>query len=571
MIRRRPDSRSIGASADNPAKAGFHGVFRWHRAFAPPYAFYSRSGAGRFWTLLIACCILTGTAGFVWAQDEPRSERQIRQPSEPPIGSPLLPLPERPPLQASPGTEDPYWSETVQRALRNAESPSAEVRRSAVMLLGKYPVPQAEAAVVRALEDDEALVRQAALVSLFETQRIYTGQTAVRIARRVGDPDVGIRRIASNVLPMVVQGFPLTISPRERQPVRDIPPELREIFLDAFRDEDATVRRNMIRHYRHLYLPLPEDLMAELVRDPDREVAIEALDVASSQFSAEFLARQAVDLVNHPDRIFRLNLARNLGDSGHPGAREALDVLRSDEDPEIALEAFLGYFRQSPDVETYEVLWDAIQERGAPREMARRAIEATLFLGTRAESFLRRWMEHEDAVLRYEAARVYFPRFPESVRDEEVRALLGEESQQSRGVALRFLRQYPQRVSAELLQQAAESRWADVRTGAVELTRFTDRSAGEEILRELLLDPDPGVRAAVLRQMPERRMEDWERVLRLSLSDRDPGIRNTALQGLMHHVTPRTLGALRDFLEDNPESPLRPSIEQHLARHEGRL
>ena len=495
----------------------------------------------------------------------------MRQPSEAPLGLPALPLPESPPLRGSPDVDEPYWSETVQRALRNADSANPEVRRSAVMLLGKYPVPQAEAAVVRALEDDEALVRQAALVSLFETQRVYTGQTAVRIARRVGDPDVGIRRIASNVLPMVMQGFSLRISAQERQPVRDIPPELREIFLDAFRDEDATVRRNMIRHYRHLYLPLPEDLMAELVRDPSREVAIEALDIASSQFTAEFLARQAVDLVDHPDRIYRLHLARILGDNRHPGAREALNALRSDEDREIALEAFLGYFRQSPDVETYEKLWNAMEERGAPREMARRAIEATVFLNTRAESFLRRWMEHEDSALRYEAARVYFPRFPESVRDEEVWALLREESEQSRGVALRFLHQYPQRVSAELLQQAAESRWADVRTGAVELTRFTDRSAGDEILRELLLDPDADVRVAVLRQIPERRMEGWERILRLSLRDRDPGIRNTALRGLMNHVTPQTLGVLRDFLDDNPDSPLRPSIEQHLSRHDRRL
>ncbi len=543
------------------------------RDSVPPGEPSSRSGAvkQRPWKLLVACWIVFAMPGILWAQTQPETERGTPTPTSPPLGSPVLPLPESRPPQPPPGAEEPYWSETVQRALANVDSPNPEVRRSAVMLLGKYPVPQAEMAVVRALEDEEALVRQAALVSLFETQRIYTGQTAVRIGRRVGDPDVGIRRIASNVLPMVVQGFPVTILPQHRQPVRDIPAELETIFLEAFRDEDPTVRRNMIRHYRLLYLPLPRELVAERIRDSDREVAIEALEVASREFSPDFLASQAMDLVDYPDRIYRLNLARQLSDSRHSGSRSALDVLRGDDDPEIALEASLGYFRQDPTPAAYRSLWNAMEERGASREMSRRAIEATIFLQADAEEFLRRWMEHEDPALRYEAARVYFPRFPESVRDEEVRSLLRDGSSQSRGVALQFLRRFPQRVSVALAEEAAESRWADVRAGAVELTRYIERRAGEDILRELLLDPDSGVRAAVLREMPGRQMDGWEQILGLSLGDRNTTIRDTALRGLMSQVTSGTLAELQSFVERNPSTPLRAAIEQHLSRHSGRL
>ncbi len=523
------------------------------------------------WKLLIACWIVFALPGFLGAQAQPETERDTRTPASPPLGSPVLPLPESRPLQPPPGTDEPYWSETVQRALANVDSPNPEVRRSAVMLLGKYPVPQAEMAVVRALEDEEALVRQAALVSLFETQRIYTGQTAVRIGRRVGDPDVGIRRIASNILPMVVQGFPVTILPQHRQPVRDIPPELEAIFLEAFRDDDATVRRNMIRHYRQLYLPLPRDLVSELIRDSNREVAIEGLEVASREFSPDFIASQALDLVDYPDRIYRLTLTRLLSDSRHSGARSALEVLRRDEDPEIALEAFLGYFRQDPSAQAYRALWNALEERGASRDLSRRAIEATIFLQAEAEEFLRLWMEHEDPALRYEAARVYFPRFPESVRDEEVMTLLQDSSSQTRGVALQFLRRFPQRVSIALAEETAESRWADVRAGTVELTRYIERRTGEDILMELLLDPDSGVRAAVLREMPGRRMDGWEQILGLSLGDRDTNIRDIALRGLMSQVTSGTLTELQSFIERNPSTPLRAAIEQHLARHSGRL
>ncbi len=484
-----------------------------------------------------------------------------------PLPSPTVPrvdeLPVEPPVE-----EREYWEETVERALEKATSENPEIRRSAVMLLGKYPVPQAEEAVVAALEDTDAGVRQAALVSLFERRRLYRGNTAVKIAERVGDSDVGIRRIASNVLPMVMHGFPLRMSPEQRRPARDLPEGLHGILVDAFRDEDATVRRNMIGHYSQLHISIPATLMADLLRDSDREVAIEALHVVVRHFGPDFLAGEAPDLVTHPDRVYRLVLARQLADANRAGAVRALAELRGDEDVEVSLEAEVAYFRQVPETEVYRELIERFDRATGQTEIARRAVRAVTLLDDEGEPFLRHWMEHSSPSLRQDAVQIFFARFPGAVVEEDLIGLLDDENRPLRDAALRFLRRHPARISLPLLQVAAGSPYAEVRRSAVPFTRYVAEASGEEILEELLLDEDSQVRAEVLGEMAARRTEGWERILTLSLRDNDPGIREAALQGLVNEVTPGTLEALRGFLERHPDSSLRPVIEEHLARYD---
>ncbi len=483
-----------------------------------------------------------------------------------PLPAPGVPVIEEA-LPGEPGEEREYWEDTVDRALEKAASDNPDIRRSAVMLLGKYPVARAEQAVIAALEDPDAGVRQAALVSLFERRRLYRGETAVKIARRVGDPDVGIRRIASNVLPMVMHGFPLRMTPERRRPVRDLPEELQSVLIAAFRDEDTTVRRNMISHFSQLQVGIPEDLMAELLRDSDREVAVEAIDVAVRHFGADLLAGEAADLADHPDRIFRLTLARQLAGAGHPGAASALDRLREDPDDEVALEAEVAFFRQRADPESYAELLEHFDRTGGHIDIARRAIRAVTLLDANAGPFLRQWLKHPDPGLREEALRIYFARFPGEVGEGELVGLLEEENRPLRDAALRFLRRHSIHVSGRILEAAAESRYTEVRRAAVEFTRFVPPGIGEAVLEELLLDEDTGVRAAVLGEVASRRMDGWVRILELSLRDNDAAIRNAAFRGLADEVTPGTLAALAAFLQREPESSLRPAIEEHLARY----
>ena len=490
-----------------------------------------------------------------------------QMPEQPlPLPGPGVPEPGRPGPEAMPEEEREYWEETVERALEKAASENPEVRRSAVMLLGKYPVPQAERAVVEALEDPEAIVRQAALVSLFERRRIYRGETAVRIAERVGDSDVGIRRIASNVLPMVVQGFPLSMSQGDRRPVRDLPEGLKSVLEEAFQDEDATVRRNMITHFPQLQIRISDELMAGLLRDSDRQVAIEALHIAGRYFGADLVAAEAAGLADNPDSTFRLMLARQLADVGHPEAAAALETLRNDEDPEVALEAEVAYFRQDPEAGRYAELMERFAENPGYREIAARAIRAAMLLDREAEPFLRQWMEQTDSNLRRDAAQMYLARFSEEVKEEDLLALLDDE-RPMRQAAIRFLQRHSMRVSMDLLEHAAESRHVDVRRAAVEFTRFVPAHASEDVLRELLLDDDGQVRAEALNETAARRMDGWERIMALSLRDGDPIIREAGLKGLMREVTPETLAELKKYLESHRDSSLRPAIEEHLARH----
>ncbi len=517
------------------------------------------------WIVGFAVSALFGW-GNLFAQLEPGESGDV----------PRMPVPLRPdPNPFLPGEavegEPEYWEETVERAMENAGSENPEVRRSAVMLLGKYPVAQAQQAVVRALDDPDAGVRQAALVSLFETRRIYLGDVAEKIVERAGDSDAGIRRIASSVLPMVMQGFPLTMSPRENRPVRQLPRNLLSILQEAFLDEDTTVRRNMISNFSQLRVPIPEEVMAELLRDPDREVAIEALGAAATHFPGEFLAGEAAELVENPSRIFRLTLSRELARINHPSADEALGRLREDEDTEVRLEASVAFFRRSPTPDFYEELMGELEEVRGRHEVVINAIRSVTLLEGAAETFLQRWMKHPNPAFREEAIRIYFARFPDSVEDGKIIALLDEDEQIIRQVALRFLTQRSPRVSPAILEAAAASRHVDVRRAAVRFTRYTRTEASEEVLMELLLDDDRQVRVQALQEVGARQMEGWVDILVLSLRDSDSMIRQTALRGLFSEVNPETLERLRGFLNSHPDSPLAPSIRNHLARYETQI
>lgn len=512
---------------------------------------------------------LGGICGAVWASGALIAQPDPVAPQQPlPVPVPAVPQQDPAEPEGVPEEEREYWEDTVERALEKAESENPEVRRSAIMLLGKYPVPQAEQAVVAALEDADAGVRQAALVSLFERRRIYRGETAVKIAERVGDSDVGIRRIASNVLPMVMHGFPLSMSQGQRRPVRDLPEGLKSILEEAFRDEDTTVRRNMISHFSQLQIPVSEALMADLLHDSDREVAIEALHVAGRHFGPDLIAREAPELVDHPDRIFRLTLARQLGDGDSGAATEALARLREDEDVEVSLEAELAFFRQAPEPDHYARLLERFAENPGHQEIARRAIRAARLLDDQAEPFLRRWMEHSNPSYREAAVQLYFARFPDRVGEEDLLALLEEDTRRLREAAVRFLRRHSTRVSPRLLEAAAESRHVEVRRAAIAFTRYLPAGESEEVLREMLLDDDSQVRAEAIDEVASRQMDGWERILALSLRDNDPTIREAGLRGLTREVTPETLGKLKEFLENHPGSPLRRAIEKHLAQYD---
>jgi HEAT repeat protein len=465
--------------------------------------------------------------------------------------------------------EDPYWEETVKNALEQFRSENPEVRRSAVMLLGKYPVAPAREAIKQALSDPAAPVRRAAVVSVLEEQGIIMPDLALPLLRLLADPDVSIRRIVSNAVPMTIQHFPLTMTFGDPQLRRDLPEPIRENLRQAFRDPDVTVRRNMVTHYPFLRVDLPQETLVRLLHDEDHEVAIHALRWVLPLLDARAVATETRRLVEHPNPLFRLELARGLQAHRSGEVDQVLTRLQDDPDPAVAIEALLASFHQQPDPRLYERLLDRYRDSGGRGDVAQRIIMAAQLLGPAGEPYLRAWLEDGNPAHRQQAAQAYFGGRGGQPDVELALSLLHDSAPGVRQQALHALIRAQQRLTAEQIETALSVRHADVRRSAVGLTAFLSNERAEDLLLDLLLDEAADVRLAALHQIGNRRLPGWEEIMAFALEEEHPAIRQTGSEWLQRHPTPEALRHLRAYVQRYPQSPLRPRIEIFLRQQNG--
>jgi len=513
----------------------------------------------------------TGVLLATLAFTPPLAQAQLQaQPAPPPsFQIQIPPPPSAPPRPAEEAEvpDDPYWQETVARAVEQFESDHPDVRRSAVMLLGKYPVPPALEVVGRALQDPHPSVRQAALVSLLEEQGQIHPAFADQALRLLGDPDVSIRRIASNSIRTVVYSFAFTLRPGLGQMERQLSPEGTRILQAAFADPDVSVRRNMVTQYPSLQISLPETTVVALLHDPDSEVAVNALRWGLSLLSPATLTAKLETMAQHESQIFRLELARALQTRSYPASLGVWTQLQNDPHPPVAIEAMLGLFSHQPDVSLYQRMMDLFRQHGRRGDAGQRLILAAQVLGDQGEPFLREWITEADPALRQQAVRVYLGRAGPAVDRDLLFRLLNDSVPSIRQQAVRTLIQSPQPLTPDEVRRTIANRYPDVRQAAAGLASTLPADRAEDLLLDLLLDETREVRQAALQQIGLRQIDGWEEIMAISLRVNDPLIQRTALDWLMRLPTPATLALLHQFHEENPQSPLRPQIEAHLRRH----
>lgn len=513
---------------------------------------------------LLIGALLAGCTGLLDAQ----------QPSSPPERPGQIRItPQQAPIQLQPNSDasvsgDPYWRETVEKAIDQYQSENPDVRRSAVMLLGKYPVPPARETVAQALKDPDAGVRQAALVSALEEQTQINGAFRGKLLPLLADPEVSIRRIASSSLPMIVHSYPFVLHPGTGQMERQLPGNAKKILQAAFRDDDVSVRRNMVDNYPLLRIDLPQETVISLLHDTDVQVAVHSLSWGLALLEPPTLKRELESLVRHESETFRLELARALQSRPIPEALEALGRLVDDPSPAVALEAMLASFQHRPSVELYEKMVELYRDQAGASDVGQRVIFAAQMLGDRGEPYLREWLADKNPAHRQQAARVYLSRFAEQAETGFLLSLLEDPVQEVRLQAVRALMQTHERLTAEHVRQLISSRHTDVRRSAAGLTRFLPTEAAEGILLDLLLDNERDVQLAALQQIGQRRIEGWEEIMGITLEVDDPITSRTAVEWLMRNPTPKTLKILRAYRKTNPNTPWRPQIDAHLKRHQ---
>ena len=239
--------------------------------------------------------------------------------------------------------------ETIERAGADLQNTDVGRRVGAAKLLGKYRNSRTSLLLVGALDDESFLVRRAAMVSLAEHASngflVYDKSLIEKIYSKLGDPDVEVRREVSTMIPRLVNGMVRSgmeiVEINGRKVYRAVPssmrPDLLQLTLNAFLDEDAIVRQNVLKYHLYLKVPIPVSTLEKLLSDRDLGVLLTALTRISSNASQSKIVNRIRQLSVHEDKGIRLKVVSVARDCNryHPEYRSILRKMTQDQDPEV--------------------------------------------------------------------------------------------------------------------------------------------------------------------------------------------------------------------------------------------
>lgn len=468
-----------------------------------------------------------------------------------------IPLGLFPPEMLPPPNYTPEERATIQRGLEDMKSPNPEIRAGAVMLLAKYEGSLPKDAVISGLADESPRVRRAAITAILEWNQSVPNGAAEKVLLCIGDPDAEVRRAASSAMPMMLQMYRLALlmSGVRGGPGSMLTPEMEQVILKAFQDEDVQVRRNMVKHEPYLNMPLPMELWAQLLRDEDVMVRLETLGTVLRRMQPREWVPLVRHMVNDENRAVRLRLIREMAGASPSDVADILNLLEQDPDPEIATEAMLQQFRHQPSVAAWQKLWGRVEQGQSNQEQSARIVQSLRWLGEPGFPFLLELTSIDNASLRLEAVRLFLMMGLDEAYPGTLKRFLEDPSKEVRRQAIHRLSLRGDLLeNGDFMEKLALSRYGDVREGMVELA-MPDEVA-RTVLGDLLLDADNRVRVTALKEYGRRELPDWDRYAAASLRDPDPSVQRVAL-GLVIQMEPEKRDQIIEtFLRDYPDAPL---------------
>lgn len=466
--------------------------------------------------------------------------------------------------------------ETISKCLPDLGSPSVDVRLRAVLILGKYNNPVAHDAVMRALADPESRIRRSALVSITENTTIVRNNP--QVLRLIGDPDVHIRRIATSYLDHLTRMGRMVV--RRGRNGRTIisgsssgptfPPDVMEIVIRAFDDDDETVRKNMVKNFPYFRSFVPKEAMVRRIQDESREVRILALKSCTSLLTPDEYVKAVKPLAVDEDRLIRLQLAQSLGSGRYPAGEAILMELRKDDSFEVSTEALLGLFLLQVRDKTkaaarYEELRPRIDDPQISDRLAFRFIRSlTRMPAPLGEDALLDLMTHRRASYRREALQTYARTFWKEADEERILKLLDDPSRDVRNAAGNLLLRKRFRPGPEQVDKLIMSPHIDVRIWSVKLAQSLPKATAGNVLMELLIDENTDVRIKAIELIERRKMQDWELILVQSLTDEIPQIQKKSVDLLIKNMNIRIRKALEEFAAQSDNTALRRQILSRL-------
>ncbi len=491
-------------------------------------------------------------------QPTPPAVRPVPRPPTVPVMPPQTPpivTPGVPPVGhgASGETEE----QTIHKNLVDLRSNSAEVRKRAVIILGKYQNPQAQRAVVECLQDRAAEVRQAALVSLSE-QRLLPQNAAVAVLELLDDPDIHVRRIASSIIPECMMLMTRAVDPQSGKVQTNFPPPVVKAVNAAFADADATVRKNMLTHFHYFEGTVPDKLVIDLLTDADRDNRILALQAARRMLAPALYVRTVAPMAADKDRLIRMHLAQSLRMVPSEESTDIMKKLEADADAEVAGHAVLALVAWNQ-FDNSERLRQVIDQPNLNAQLAVRIIHLLPNLGDESHAVLKHFLKHERAVFRAAAIQAYTRAFAEGIASEELLPLVNDDSADVREAAVNALLSGKKLDQTGLMKLAA-SPYDDVRRQLVNSARFLEPAEAGQLLNEMLFDQDDNTRKVAIAEIARQRIDGWQDILMQSLADNNEAIQEVAVRHLVQVQTPEIKQALDEFAKTTKNMTLRTLI-----------
>ena len=448
-----------------------------------------------------------------------------------------------------------------------------ELRRRATLVVGKYLDAEASELLTQCLQDEDAVVRRNALVSIGEEQ-FHLSRNRAGVLKCLRDEDANIRRLASSLLDEVLRGRHILAN--SVQPM-ELPEELVTASLNAaLTDEDAEVRRNVLSVLQEVPYALDGAVLAPFLQETSSATVILAITpyLMSDATSAEQCA-VLLPLAEHPEREIRLALAEALADRPHEAFVELYRKLAADALPEVRSHALGCLLRVLPEE---SAPWAEVQlllnDDATPAESRINLLEAL-----RGFSADRCWplvmpllSRSQPERLRFAAWQILLPRkdLQEKLPLERlVDEFLAEPSSDVRRLQLSMLRRKQDELTADDLEKLQSSTLGDVRKAVLSLSAKLPTEQRIEVVFNALLDEDETVRTEAVRLIASLRPPEWKQLLCDSLEESSPVISAAAARGLLPvaRTDEKVAKALLEFLPRCQDASLRRQITERLHKN----
>lgn len=467
--------------------------------------------------------------------------------------------------------------ETLRECRERLTATDPEIRRDAVLVAGKYDLPEVPALLAECLSDSDAGVRHCALVALSEKPS-WLRENAAAVLGLLRDPDVQNRRLASSqvapCLGVFVSGR-VRLSPSARISTgASADPALLE---SALADPDEQVRANVLKALPYYGGRIGFDAVAPfLAADQPRELQALAIPLVARASCNDPQRRiQALaPFAKSPSAQLRALLAGVLWEC--PGAAELLQTLSQDSDSRVRSAALLSRAKiaspQDAEALSSEIAV-ALKGEGVSEDDFSRLLDALWTLSADAWwNALQALLPDETLPLSLQAElwtqvvrhRGYTDRLSPRLI---VQALLRlEGNRRARQVLLSLLRQRASQLTSEELSLLQNSPRPGCRQAVLDLVRQLPEGLRASVLEEALLDEDLSLRKRALELFPTLHPEGWEELLLATLEDPDPTLQNTAAKGLLrsHRQDPEFRNALQRWLPHCTDASLAERIQTRL-------